>query len=127
MGADLQETKSILVIEDDPAIREVLTQILELEGYTVTCVKDGRDAMNHLRRAGRPDLILLDLMMPVMDGWQFRTEQKRDPELASIPVVVISADGNIRQKAASLDAADCLQKPIELYELLGVIQRHSGT
>ncbi len=78
-----------------------------------------------MRTSARPDLILLDLMMPIMDGWQFRREQAQDPSLSAIPVVVLSADGNVRQKAASLHADGYLQKPVDVENLLEVIQRHS--
>jgi CheY-like chemotaxis protein len=82
--------------------------------------------MASLRRAGDSCLILLDLMMPVMNGWEFLTGQRQDPELASIPVVVISAIGNAREKAASLEAADYLDKPLDYDELLEAVNRHCG-
>src|SRR5205814_8831977 len=83
----------ILVVDDDPDIRDSLREVLEDEGYDVSCVGNGREALDHLKAASpRPCVILLDLMMPVMDGWQFRREQKKlEPELANIPLVVITA------------------------------------
>jgi CheY-like chemotaxis protein len=115
--------KTILVVEDDAATREALAMILGGEGYTVVGAANGQEALGRLRGDVHPDLILLDLMMPVMDGWQFRREQVRDPALAAIPIVVLSADGNVHQKATSLRAADYLQKPVDPEHLLEVIRR----
>ena len=116
---------NILIVEDDLAIRDALVQILEDEGYAVTGVANGLEAIAHLRkRSVPPCLILLDLMMPVMNGWQFRAEQRQDPTLAPIPVVVISADGSVQQKAASIDAVGYLRKPIMLDTLLDTIEQY---
>jgi CheY-like chemotaxis protein len=78
--------------------------VLRYEGYSVAAAANGREAIDHLRERGRPCVILLDLMMPIMDGWQFRAEQLRDPGLAPIPVIVISAGADIERKASSLGA-----------------------
>src|SRR6476619_7846857 len=83
----------ILVVDDDSDIRDSLREVLEDEGYTVACVGNGREALEYLHRAPRPRVILRDLMMPVMDGWQFRREQKQDADIANIPLVVITATG----------------------------------
>jgi CheY-like chemotaxis protein len=114
----------ILVVEDDTATRVAMTMVLQGTGYTVTEAGNGQEALDQLRVAPPPCLILLDLMMPVMDGWQFRARQRQDPTLAAIPVVVISADGGVQQKARALGAAGFLQKPIEVDELLDTVQRH---
>jgi CheY-like chemotaxis protein len=114
----------ILLVEDDEATRTAMALALELQGYTVTAVANGQEALDRLRAAGRPCLILLDLMMPVMDGWQFRRELAQDPALADIPVVIVSADGTVPQKAAALGATDYLQKPVEVDQLLVTVQRH---
>jgi CheY-like chemotaxis protein len=118
-----ESRKSILVVEDDAATREAVTLVLEDEGYAVTAVANGREALLHLRQAAPPNLILLDLMMPVMNGWEFRQQQAQDPALQSIPVVVISADASVPQKAAALGATDYLIKPIDLDQLLEAVQR----
>jgi CheY-like chemotaxis protein len=118
-----QGAKTILVVEDDAATREALTLILRSEGFAVLGAANGQEALGQLRAAPPPDLILLDLMMPIMDGWQFRREQVQDPNLAAIPVLVLSADGNVQQKAASLRVAGYLQKPVDVENLLEVIQR----
>lgn len=113
----------VMIVEDDTDIREALTQILEDEGYRVASAGNGLDAIGLLRGRERPCLILLDLMMPVMNGWQFRTEQQRDTALADIPVVIISADGAARRETVASGVQGFLQKPIELDELLEVVSR----
>jgi CheY-like chemotaxis protein len=114
---------SILIVEDEHDIREVLTEILEDEGYTVDSVQNGLEALAFLRKH-HPQLILLDLGMPVMTGWEFRDQQQRDPALADIPVIVMSATPHLSQTAAALQAADCLDKPIELNALLEMVEHH---
>lgn len=116
----------ILVVEDDSAIREVLTDVLEGEGYEVLNAANGREAIQLLRSSTLPCLILLDLMMPVMNGWQFRAEQCQDPVLAPVPVVVISADSDLPIKAAEIRANDFIKKPIELNRLLNTIEHYCG-
>src|SRR3954447_13296865 len=81
--------RRILVVEDDQEILGTLSGLLEEEGYEVQSVVDGRDALHRLRGGLAPELIILDLMMPGMDGWEFRTIQRADPALADIPVVAI--------------------------------------
>jgi signal transduction histidine kinase len=114
-------SKSILVVEDDFDIRETLRTLLEDRGYEVSTCSNGLEALTHLRSGRHTDVILLDLMMPVMDGWQFRVLQKRDPQLAPIPVLAISANGT--PKAAAIDADAYLQKPIDIDALLSAIER----
>ncbi|HYG76238.1 MAG TPA: response regulator [Planctomycetota bacterium] len=124
MTVTAKATKTILIIEDDVDIRDALTQILEFEGYDIASASNGKEALDVLRNSARPGLILLDLMMPVMDGWQFRAEQQQDKRLADIPVVIVSADGRIFQKATAIGAAGYLRKPVELEVLLNTVQRH---
>jgi CheY-like chemotaxis protein len=114
----------ILVVEDDFDIREALTQILEEEGYTVRAAANGREALDAAGDGLVPSLILLDLMMPVMNGWQFRAEQLRDVRLASVPVLVISADPHLQAKVATLGDVGVLKKPIHLDELLSAVAGH---
>src|SRR5262245_60472537 len=116
--------KSILIVEDDADIREAMALVLQDDGYTVARSANGSEALAYLHASPPPSLILLDLMMPVMDGWQFRQEQRRDPALAPIPVVVVSADSHVRQKAEGIGAVDHLQKPVELERLLEMVHRH---
>src|SRR5438046_2792257 len=84
----------ILVVEDDPYIRESIQELLELESYTVACAANGKEALDYLEKIGNglPQLILLDLMMPVMDGFEFRRQQVTSPVLSKIPLIVMSAD-----------------------------------
>lgn len=118
--------KGVLVIDDDEDIRDSLVEALTDEGFAVTAATNGAEALAVLRTTAdlRPCVIVLDLMMPVMDGWQFRAEQQKDAALAEIPVVVLSADGNVRTKAARLAAADALAKPVRLEMLLSVLSRY---
>jgi CheY-like chemotaxis protein len=124
MAATPHAGRGVLVVEDDPDIQQVLRFALEAAGYPVTAAGNGAEAIRHLQAAAPPCLILLDLMMPVMDGWQFRAEQQRDPALAAIPVVVISADGRVPQKAASIGAAGYLKKPLDFDTLVEVVRRY---
>ncbi len=115
--------RSILVVEDDWDIRSVLCSVLSEEGYDVASASDGREAISALRSGERPSIILLDLMMPVMSGVDFRAAQLGDPELADIPVVVLTADGRLLEVAKALGAAAAFSKPFELDALLDVIAR----
>src|SRR5437588_12112485 len=90
----MSERKRVLVVEDDAVLNGAIKMLLEWEGYEVDCAANGSDALDRLREQGRPSVILLDLLMPVLSGWEFRDEQKRDPALADIPVVVVSAVGD---------------------------------
>jgi CheY-like chemotaxis protein len=112
-----------LLIDDDFLLREMVTLTLAAEGYMVATASNGEDALQRLRNYERPNLILLDLSMPVMDGCHFCAQRKQDPDLASIPVVVISAAGDIEQKARALGARGYLQKPVDRGMLLDLIQR----
>lgn len=110
----------LLVVEDDDMIRDALTELLRDEGATVMATVNGREALGELR-SGRPfDLILLDLMMPVMDGWEFRVEQRSDPALAHIPLIAMSADMSAKARAIAADAY--LRKPLDFAELVGRIR-----
>jgi CheY-like chemotaxis protein len=102
----------VLVVDDDPDIRDALCELLEDEGYRVVSAANGSEALAHLRSGELPCVILLDLMMPVMDGWEFRRQQQADPGLSSIPVVVITAAGNHR--ASSISVQRVLSKPLHL-------------
>lgn len=113
---------SILVVDDDLEIGEVLCEVLRDEGYRATRAGNGAEALQLLRVGERPDVILLDLMMPVMNGWQFREEQVRDPLLAGIPVVVMTASRQF--DAEVLDPCEVLPKPLQLERLLEAVERH---
>jgi CheY-like chemotaxis protein len=124
-AASLREgPRHVLIVEDDADIRDALLSILRDEGYDVRGASNGQEALDQLRAGHLPSVILLDLMMPVMNGWQFRAEQRTDPRLATIPVVVISADTQARQRAESLDAVAYIKKPIELEAVLALVERY---
>jgi CheY-like chemotaxis protein len=114
----------ILLVEDDADTRDSMSVLLRLEGYHVVGAANGQEALEHLRDDCKPCLILLDLAMPVLDGWGFRAQQQQDPSCASIPVVVVSADGSVSQKAGTLGAVDYLKKPVDIDSLLDILKRH---
>src|SRR4051812_7332278 len=120
-----QPGKSVLVVEDEKDTRDALTLLLEREDYCVRVAANGREALQRLR-GERPDVILLDLAMPVMDGREFRRRQKRDPALASIPVVIVSAAAEVGQEAVALGAASYLDKPVDPKRLLVTVRRVCG-
>ncbi|MBY0280423.1 response regulator [Candidatus Binatia bacterium] len=113
---------SILLVEDDDDIREAMAAFLEAEGYDVVQAIDGDDALRKLRASSdRICLVLLDLFMPVKNGWEFRAEQMADPAISAVPVIVVSADRNARDKANTLGALEYLAKPVDFDRLLGTI------
>jgi CheY-like chemotaxis protein len=111
----------VLLIDDDEDLREAVADILDEHGYEVVHVGNGAKALELLRGGLRPGLILLDLMMPVMDGRQFRTLQRAEAAIAGIPVVVLSAAGNLARYAESLDVAQIVPKPVTPQSLLQVV------
>ena len=119
-----QSAPNILIVEDEFLIRDALTEFLEEEGYIVAGAANGQEALNFLRKGTRPDLILLDLMMPVMSGTQFLVEQQQDLALAAIPVVLLSADRNSQEKVLSSAPVEYLEKPIRLTDLLDTVERY---
>jgi CheY-like chemotaxis protein len=115
----------VLVVEDDLEIRESVMEILEEHGYEPVGASNGLEALDKLRSSGPlPCLILLDLMMPRMDGKTFRQQQLQHPELASIPVVVVSAFKDVAQTLQEMMVVDLLKKPFKLQDLLGLTQRY---
>jgi CheY-like chemotaxis protein len=108
---------AVLVVDDDADVRELLRVALETEGYTVGCVADGRDALNYLRSHADTCLILLDLMLPVMDGRHFRTVQLQDRSLAWIPIVLMSGAPDPERSARELGARRLVRKPLDLDEV----------
>jgi two-component system, chemotaxis family, chemotaxis protein CheY len=116
--------KWILVVDDDPDVREVLQQFLTLEGYEVSTAANGREALERLHTGQLPGLILLDLMMPEMDGFAFRAQQRSDPALAPIPVVIITAGHDAKRSAAKLGVSEWMFKPVEFDQLVGMASRY---
>ena len=115
----------VLVVEDEPSVRGLVAEALEAEGYEIRAAADGLEALGVLER-WRPDLIVLDLMMPVMDGWSFRARQLALGEAAGIPVVVLSAAYEARRQGEALGAAAVVPKPFDLEALLGTVGRLVG-
>jgi CheY-like chemotaxis protein len=118
------DADGVLVIEDDVDILRAIVQVLEDEGHAVRGAANGQAALDLLRqpRGKRPRLILLDLMMPIMDGWAFRAEQLRDPALADIPVIVLTADGGAEETGQRMKCAGALRKPVALTDLLIAVE-----
>jgi CheY-like chemotaxis protein len=118
--------RRILVVEDEESIREAVVEFLDDSGYQATGAGNGRAALDRLTGDSEPPpcLILLDLMMPVMDGRSFREQQLQIPTLAAIPVIVFSAHRDVAQTAAEMRAAAHLLKPVKLTELLRTVQKH---
>jgi CheY-like chemotaxis protein len=115
--------RRVLIVDDDPDLSEVLRRVLHRCGYAVQVARNGREALEALRQGQGPEVVLLDLMMPDMNGWEFRAEQLKDPELSGIPLVVFSGHGKIEQDTASIKAAANLRKPVALEDLLQVLGR----
>jgi len=111
----------VLVIEDDADLAEMIEVVLESEGYEVRTAVNGKEALKVLGE-WRPDVILLDLKMPVMDGWTFLARQQTDPELVQIPVIVMSAYYNLRGGSKRVPAAEVLAKPFQIKDLLSKVE-----
>ena len=108
---------SILVVDDDADVGELMRVTLEAEGYRVACVRNGREALNHLRSHADTCIILLDLMLPIMDGTHFRITQLNDRSLAWIPVVLMSGAPEADRRARDLGARRLVKKPLDLDEV----------
>lgn len=111
----------VLVVEDDDAIREALEDVLREEGYDVIGAADGERALQRLRAEECIDAIIVDLWMPVMDGWQFLDKVVSDPALSNIPTLVLTAARE--QRARDLRVAEVLTKPVQLHHVLGALER----
>jgi len=117
--------KRILVVEDDKAIRELLVFILEGERYLITVAENGQVALNQLYSISEmPDLILLDLMMPFKDGFQFCIEKENNEKLAQIPFIVLSFDGQINVQQMRSRVVGHVRKPFDVDDMLKTVSRH---
>ncbi len=112
---------SVLVVDDETDIREAVSEVLSEEGFEVAGASDGCEALKKAR-ALHPSVVLLDLMMPRMNGWEFFAACRGDPELAAIPVIVLSALGRV----SGLDAAGYIQKPFDLEQLVTAVRRYAA-
>jgi CheY-like chemotaxis protein len=117
-----KETQKILVVDDDADIREVLSEVLVESGHEVMTASNGLEALEILRGGWSPCMVLLDLMMPVMDGYVFLEEHHNDPSLASIPITVITAGRQV--DTTRLQGATLVAKPIRLPALMSLIQKN---
>ncbi len=116
--------RTILIVEDDADIRETLQHLLEASGYRAAPASNGQVALDLIDTIGKPCLILLDLMMPVMDGWAFLTALDQDDALVEVPIVIVSA---YTDKVASLERAQqILKKPVDIHALMEVVRQHCG-
>ena len=114
-----ERCKTVLVVDDDQAIREVISEVLVDEGYQVVCAENGAEALRELRKQDGPDLMLLDLMMPVMSGWEVLEQLQSNPDLPHIPIVVVSA-------MTAPGVTEHMPKPINLDRLLATVERLTG-
>jgi CheY-like chemotaxis protein len=121
MTSGQQPRSCILIVEDDADLRDSLADLLTEEGYQVAGASNGQEALDYLRHAAPPCLILLDLMMPVMNGWEFCEQQQKDPALSTIPVAVVSGVRNALNRRATLNAVEYFQKPVDLTALLQTV------
>jgi CheY-like chemotaxis protein len=116
--------KKILLVEDDEDIRETLRELLEGEGYEVLFAENGQIGLDKLSQTIiLPNLILLDLMMPIKDGFQFCAEKDANPKIAHLPVIVMSADGHIRENKQRVNARAYLKKPLDIYEIIEIVEK----
>ncbi|MBS1962375.1 MAG: response regulator [Bdellovibrionales bacterium] len=123
-----EKPKTILLVDDDYDIRTVLCEVLESEGFAVAVAVNGREALNYLEANPVPQLILLDLMMPVMNGFEFREAQTTNPKWADIPVIIMSADGaqQSKEKQERLRGAVFVKKPPDLSDFLDTVHSNVG-
>jgi two-component system response regulator MprA len=120
----MQVNHTVLIVDDDTDIRDTIRLVLEHKGYRAMAASNGEEALRLLGAGDPVDLILLDMMMPVMDGWGFRNSQPDGPAFVTIPVVVLTGDGRASSKAAAIGAAGYLRKPLDLDDLLETVARH---
>ena len=115
--------KTILLVDDDPDIREATGSLLRESGYFVETAANGVEALDSLRSSGAINLVLLDLNMPRMNGFEFRERQLADATLAAIPVIAVTAYGQLAEQLARLGPLPCLHKPVDGDELIGLIEK----
>lgn len=117
----MKAEKTILIVDDDPDIRETLGEFLGYEDYAAVTASNGREALERLREGSKPCVVLLDLMMPVLDGFEFLEIRQQDPALAAVPVIVISAGS---QALKSLSGVEFFPKPLDVERLLAALSRY---
>jgi len=115
----------VLVVDDNDDIREALALILEYEGLAVESVADGDAALARMRREPQPCVVIFDLHMPGMDGWQLREAQQADPTLRDIPMIIYSGDSDVGQVAATMGLKGFFQKPTTIDRVLALVRRYA--
>jgi len=120
----MERRSVILIIDDYPDIRDGLEAVLASEGFIVETAANGREALYALHEGLRPSLILMDLMMPVMNGFEFREQQLRTPEIADIPVIAYSGVINASHAAHQLRAAAYLENPEDIERVIALVKQH---
>jgi CheY-like chemotaxis protein len=126
MAAPSGAGKTILLIEDDAAVRRVMTTALQREGYRVIAAANGREVTDRVQEGVTPDLILLDMMLPAEDGWRLLERRQREPALAKAPVVIVTGLVGTPEWAAEIGAVGYLQKPFDPNTLLAEVRRWCG-
>lgn len=117
--------KPVLIVEDDFEIRSTLCDVLSSEGYKVLGAENGRVALDLLNKTEKlPGLIIVDLMMPIMDGYEFRNHQLKDDKFSEIPTVLFSADGQLTHKAQAAGITEFIKKPIDLDDLYSLVKKY---
>jgi CheY-like chemotaxis protein len=119
-SAGVDTSRFVLTVDDDPDLLEVTSFVIEQEGMAVATARNGEEALALLRTGRRPSLVLLDLMMPVMNGWEFLNEVAKDPPLRQIPIVVLTAAKHVQVTGA----VEVLSKPMDLMALIRVVERY---
>lgn len=120
--------RRLLIIEDDPYINESLQELMEMEGYQVSSAKNGKEGLDYLLKSESnelPHIIMLDLMMPIMDGFMFRQEQAKHEKISDIPVMVMTAHGNSEQLQDQVRAQAFIKKPLDINQILQVAEKLS--
>jgi CheY-like chemotaxis protein len=120
----MQSNRSVLVVDDEMIICELLTDVLTEEGYQVATAANGQEALDYLRQNEPPCLILLDMMMPIMDGPAFRAAQRNDPALTDIPVIVMTAGMSRERLETLIEADEYILTPFGIDALLDMVQRY---
>ena len=119
---EVDTSSFVLIVDDDPDLLEVTRFVIENEGMAVATARNGEEALALLRTGRRPKLVLFDLIMPVMNGWEFLDEVAKDPSLRQIPIVVLTAAEHVQVTGAT----EVLTKPMDLMALLQIVQRYLG-
>jgi CheY-like chemotaxis protein len=114
---------TVLLVEDDPDTRDAMQALLKAHGYAVVCAFDGTEALSLARREPQPCVILLDLTLPRMDGYEFRCQQRADPAIAGIPVVAVSGMDDLARRALLLQVPAYVQKPPDIEQLMATLER----